>query len=271
MDLNNFSKNGFIIIKKAISKETILQFQETIIKSLNKNKLNKSNRYSQFISLLPKIIKSEYNFVSKANKELYSNGTIQKIFLEKKIINVLYKLLGSDLSYLVDNVLTLNVPGKKNSSENYHFKDWHQEIWSGAHTGTIQFWTPLFQKNSNSGQMQIMKDSHRWGHIPNQNRSPLTLPKNYKVLETNLEVGDIILFTTTLLHKTSITKFPRLGLPILIKNFKYKNNSFEGNRNWEIFSYSEITKIERILGNHYLSPFRVLEKNTKFGEGTLKS
>ena len=93
----------------------------------------------------------------------------------------------------------------------------------------------------------------------NSNRKPLNLPKNYSTVDSNLNLGDVILFSTTLLHKTSAGKHPRLGLAMTIKNFKYKEASFSDNHNWKIFSYSEMTKIQRILGNHYLSPFRVID------------
>ena len=105
--------------------------------------------------------------------------------------------------------------------------------------------------------MQIMEESHKWGHIPHMNRKPTLLPKKYKTRTLNLEYGDVIIFTTMLLHRSQITKSPRLALPCLIKNFKNKDNSFQDNRNFKIFSYSELTKIERILGNHFLSPFRL--------------
>ena len=78
----------------------------------------------------------------------------------------------------------------------------------------------------------------------------------------NLNLGDVILFSTTLLHKTSTGKHPRLGLSMTVKNYKYKETSFSDNHNWKIFSYSEMTKIQRILGNHYLSPFRVIDNQT---------
>ena len=131
---------------------------------------------------------------------------------------------------------------------------------------SLQFWTPIFQKNNKFGQIEFIKDSHKWGHIPHQNRKPLNLPKNFKTIRTNLEVGDVIIFATTMMHKSSITKFPRLSLASLVKNFKYKNESFENNRNWKIFSYSELTKIERILGNHYLSPYRVIDLKPKINK-----
>jgi hypothetical protein len=49
-----------------------------------------------------------------------------------------------------------------------------------------------------------------------------------------------------------------------VKNYKYKDMSFSDNQDWKIFSHSEITKIQRVLGNHYLSPFRLINQEKKF-------
>ena len=43
--------------------------------------------------------------------------------------------------------MTLNLPNKDSPKKNYLFKDWHQEIWSGANPSTIQIWTPLIKKD----------------------------------------------------------------------------------------------------------------------------
>ena len=95
----------------------------------------------------------------------------------------------------MDNVLTLNLPDKDTSSKNYHFKDWHQEIWSGADLATLQFWTPLFQKNNNFGQIQVIPGSHKWGHIPHSDRRPLALPKKFKIFRLDLKKKLSILLT----------------------------------------------------------------------------
>jgi hypothetical protein len=50
-----------------------------------------------------------------------------------------------------------------------------------------------------------------------------------------------------------------LALPCLVKNFRHPNDSFEKYRNWKIFSYSDLSLIDRRLGNHYLSPFRLVD------------
>ena len=106
-----------------------------------------------------------------------------------------------------------------------------------------------------------MEESHKWGHIPHMQRKPILLPKKYKTTLLNLECGDVTIFSSLLLHRSVPMKSPLLSLVSLLKNFKHKDNSFQENRNWNVFSYSELTKIERILGNHYLSPYRL--KNLK--------
>ena len=37
-------------------------------------------------------------------------------------------------------------------------------------------------KSAKFGQIEIIKDSHKWGHIPHQNRKPTNLPKNFKTI-----------------------------------------------------------------------------------------
>ena len=102
-----------------------------------------------------------------------------------------------------------------------------------------------------------MENSHKWGHIPHSNRVPILLPKNPKITTVNLQIGDVLIFSTLLLHRSMKVNSHTLSLPVLLKNFKVKDYSFQDNRSWQIFSYSEVTKIEKILGNHYLSPFRL--------------
>ena len=89
------------------------------------------------------------------------------------------------------------------------------------------------------------------------NRILLFLNSSLSCKTLNLEYGDVIIFSTLLLHRSLPTKSPRLSLPILLKNYKSKDNSYQDNRSFKIYSYSELTKIERILGNHFLSPFRL--------------
>lgn len=255
----SISENGFVILKNCIDRDVIESihgeilsfFCNGIVKGANQEKL-----YALFLENLQKNSNSEYNFTLPIFNQLLFKELFEKILNSEKLYRYLTDLLGRDLAFCVDPSITLNVPDKSSPKENYLFKDWHQEIWSGASPSTVQIWTPLLHKNSQQGQMELIISSHKWGHIPHRNRSPIELPKEYETKTLNLEYGDAIVFSTLLLHRSLKTSFPRLALPMLLKNFKYVDNSFQNNRNWKIFSYSEMTKIERILGNHFLSPFR---------------
>jgi ectoine hydroxylase-related dioxygenase (phytanoyl-CoA dioxygenase family) len=258
----NFSNKGYYIVRNALRPRLLLEIQKDTLSYIkNKKKTNEKNNYASFSKAIDNLKIKEFDFIKPIFEKLFLSGILDKILLEKKLFKNLSSLLGRDLSYAYDVSMTLNRKTKPN--ENYFFKDWHQEIWSGASISSVQMWTPLFQKNNLKGQMELIVGSHRWGHIPHKNRKPIFLPSKYKTIKLNLKYGDVILFSSLLLHRSAKTDFPRLALSLLIKNFKYKNESFEENRNWKIFSISQLTKIQRYLGNHYLSPYRLLDIGDK--------
>jgi hypothetical protein len=253
----SFSETGYIILRNAISKSLIKKIQYEIYDCLKINGTSQNRKYLNFCNLAQNLEKKEYCFTKPIFETLYHKGLLEKMFLEKKFFNSVANLLGKDLAFCTDPGITLNLPNKASPEKNYLFKEWHQEIWSGASPSTIQIWTPLIHKDSKNGQMELMEESHKWGHIPHVNRKPTLLPKKYKTKTLNLACGDVFIFSTLLLHRTLPTKSPRLALPILLKNYKVRDDSFQNYRSFKIYSYSELTKIERILGNHFLSPFRL--------------
>ena len=271
--MNNFSEKGFLIIRNAVNLGLIRDIQKLIIKSIKSNnriKKNEKNNYKFFCKAVENIKVSEFNFLKPIYNLLLYKGIIEKYLFEKKLYKSITQILGRDLSYCNDQSLVLNIPKRNNSEKNYLFKDWHQEIWSGSGTASIIAWTPIFQESNTYGQIELAKESHKWGHIPHRGRKPLELPKRYKTLKSDLRYGDVIIFSALMLHKSLPTINPRLALSFQIKNFRFKDYSYENNRNWKIFSYSEMTKIERILGNHYLSPFRLTDLKTDTLSGTIK-
>jgi len=253
----SFSETGYIILRNAIRKSLIKNIQYEIFNCLKINENSQNKKYLKFCNLVKNLKIKEYDFTKPIFEILHFKGLLEKMFLEKKFYNSVVNLLGKDLAFCTDTGITLNLPDKASPKKNYLFKNWHQEIWSGASPSTIQIWTPLIHKDSKNGQIELIEESHKWGHIPHMDRQPTLLPKKYKTKTLNLKYGDVIIFSTLLLHRSLPTKSPRLSLPILLKNYKSKDNSYQDNRSFKIYSYSELTKIERILGNHFLSPFRL--------------
>ena len=148
--MNNFSEKGFLIIRNAVSLGLIREIQKLVIKSIksnNKVKKSQKNNYKFLCSTVKNLKVSEYNFVKPIYELLLYKGVIEKFLLEKKLYKSISEILGHDLSYCNDQSLVLNVPKLKKSKKNYLFKDWHQEIWSGSGTASINVWTPIFQKS----------------------------------------------------------------------------------------------------------------------------
>lgn len=253
----NFSETGYIILKNAIKNSLIKKIQHEIYDCIKVNEINQKKKYLKFCKNVKNLKNKEFDFTKPIFELLHYKKLLEKMFLEKKLYKTLTDLLGKDLAYCTDPGANLNLPNKSSPKKNYFFKDWHQEIWSGASPSTLQIWTPLIQKDSKSGQIELVEESHKWGHVPHKNKQPISMPKKIKTKKLNLKCGDVIVFSTLLLHRSLPALSPRIALPCLVKNFKNKDYSFEGNRSFYNFSYSEMTKIERILGNHYLSPFRL--------------
>ncbi len=255
----NFSENGYIIVRNAFEKKLHKSIQDIIIKILNKK--SKKTNYKSFCSNLKKYKKNLFELNKDIHMSLIYNKIFQKLFRSEKLYKIIVNLLGKDLSFLDEPSVVTNLP-KKFLNKNYYFKDWHQEIWSGADTSSVIIWTPIFQKNYD-GQIEIIKKSHTWGHIPHRNRRPINLPKKLKKLKTKLNYTDVIIMHSMLLHRSleidSKSFCPRLATPCMLRNFKFKNNSFENNKSWKKFNYSEFTEIERKLGNNFLSPYRLID------------
>ena len=277
MNNNSFLDNGFFIIRNAFSTKLLKEIQEITNKcifNISKKKLPRVNNYKNFCLNL----KNTKNNFFLANTEIHKlfvyERIYQRIFTSKKFYKNIINILGKDLAFCDEPSIIINL-SKEKLKKNYYFKDWHQEIWSGADTSTVIMWTPIFHNSPNNGQLSIVKGSQNWGHIPHRNRKPSELPKKLNIVSPKLNYTDVIIMHSMVLHKSNPIigngYHPRLALSSMIRNPKFKNNAFENNKSWKIFSYSELSMIERKLGNVYLSPYRVHEVDqTDFSTGTLK-
>tara|TARA_Y100000816_G_scaffold189897_1_gene138341 strand:- start:2579 stop:3409 length:831 start_codon:yes stop_codon:yes gene_type:complete len=274
---NSFLNNGFFIIRNAFSTKLLKEIQEITNKctfNISKKGLPRVNNYKNFCLNLKNTKNNFFLANTEIHKLLVYERIYQRIFTSKKFYKNIINILGKDLAFCDEPSIVINL-SKEKLKKNYYFKDWHQEIWSGADTSTVIMWTPIFHNSSNNGQLSIVKGSHNWGHIPHRNRRPSELPKKLNIVSPKINYTDVIIMHSMVLHKSNPIigngYHPRLALSSMIRNPKFKNNDFENNKNWKIFSYSELTMIERKLGNVYLSPYRVNDLDqTDFSTGTLK-
>ena len=276
MNNNFFLNNGYFIVRNAFPKKLLKEIQSITNKNvynLKKKGSPKVNNYKNFCSNLKKINNNFFLLNKELQSSLIYNKIYQKIFTSKKFYKNIINILGKDLAFCDEPTININLPSKF-LKKNYYFKDWHQEIWSGADTSSVIMWTPIFDEDK-KGQISIIKNSHTWGHIPHRNRRPLDLPSNVKIVSPKINYTDVVILHSMVLHKSNLIEAdvyrPRLAIASMIRNFKFNNNSFENNKSWKIFSYSELSMIERKLGNIYLSPYRTIDlEQSDFTSGSVE-
>ena len=207
------------------------------IKNLPKSLNSLSDKFDKVIIAK---IKKKINLF-ETQKDIFDvikdKNLIHKILLSKKIHGVISSMLGSDLQFQDRTEFIIN--HRDQEDNNYLFKKYHQEIWSGASTNTILIWIPIFQK-TNKGQMKLIRESHVWGHIPHHDKKPIELPKKYTEISSNCNLGDAIVFHSMTLHRSEILPKPHnvVGrLSLGVKNFKYPSTGFDNLSDWKIYHF----------------------------------
>ena len=91
-----------------------------------------------------------------------------------------------------------------------------------------------------------------------------------EAITLDIEVGDIVIFHSLLLHRTvpNEGELLRFAVPQPVRSIWATETGFEDLTNWEILHRSSMSRIRMMLGNPYLSPFRTLgsERTEIFSE-----
>ena len=213
MNNNFFLNNGYFIVRNAFPKKLLKEIQSITNKNvynLKKKGSPKVNNYKNFCSNLKKINNNFFLLNKKLQSSLIYNKIYQKIFTSKKFYKNIINILGKDLAFCDEPTININLPSKF-LKKNYYFKDWHQEIWSGADTSSVIMWTPIFDEDK-KGQISIIKNSHTWGHIPHRNRRPLDLPSNVKIVSPKINYTDVVIMHSMVLHKSNLIEAEPISL-----------------------------------------------------------
>lgn len=258
---NKILNDGYLIINNAIDKKLISESKKIMInelKYITKSK-NNSSLTDLFYSAKKKFKQHEIQVILA--KSLVNANLIKKFLLQDKIHKSISSLIGQDLEYSSQFELAMNV---KDISDEYLVKKYHQEFWSGVGINTLLLWIPINLSNL-MGTIEIIKESHKWGHIPHQNREPTSLPKESKKIIIKAKEGSVVIMSAFTIHKTIPNKIaePRIAIPLTVRNFYYPTTGNEDMWSFEKYNYSFYSKFRKILGNPQFSPFRTLNSDRK--------
>jgi hypothetical protein len=249
-----FQKNGFTVIRNCLSSELLEESHFVMSETLSKL-LKKEVDYKTGIIEAAEIYR-QHDVQTLIHDGLQSSGVKKKILLQPKLLNLLIHFIGPDLEFNRDGSIFFNL---SSATESIYMKKWHQELWSGGGIMQLNLWVPLHMPES-SGGMAIINKSHIWGLVPNQNREPTQLPDSYNVVDLDVKVGDVVIFHPLALHKTSPNEssLPRVVMAYTVRNIYHASPGLAHHSSWQPFHLSPKAKIERALGNPYLTPYRTL-------------
>ena len=262
--INNMINNGYTTITNCIDKKIIEEAQENINNTLKRLLISKKLSISKkltvnFLNCVK--IWPQYEIQVLAAKNLNQSNITYKILTSKKILNFFISLIGPDLEYMTDGELAINVT---DVNDDYLVKKYHQELWSGQGLSSIQVWIPIYLKPGMS-TVEVIKESHTWGHIPHRDRQPIELPKKYSSEIAKISEGSVFVMSPLTLHRTVKNKHaePRIAFPVTVRNIYYPKSGNEDLQEYSKLNLSYYSKFRKILGNPYLSPFRTITHKRK--------
>jgi len=252
-----FTNEGFIILKDAIEPQIISQTKHIVLESLVALVGSPFNNLAEAIHKACECF-HQADVQQFIHQEIQHRGVKDRVLNIDEILSFSKEVLGPDLAYNRNGAVCINL---KPTSDNLFMKKHHQEIWSGAGVNELRVWVPLHMPGKGGG-LKIVPGSHIWGCIPNRERAPFNLPDEAVMdeLEPHVTERDVILFHSMTLHSTAPnhSEESRLAFTVGVRNFYHNPTGHEFLESWQPYHFSPMAKIQKKLGNPLLTPFRTL-------------
>lgn len=172
----------------------------------------------------------------------------------KKTVRLMQKFLGPDVCLLGYDALWINVPKDRDP---VLLKGIHSDAWTGTSVHTI-FAKVFFTDVDEFNGMSVCPGSHLQGMIPVRNRAPDTDAEFESLNLKDMKAGDLLIWHPLLLHSTTghSPKNIRISMTSRYKSTESPFSSQERALGYRTLSVGPLNKINRIIGNDYLTPLR---------------
>ena len=229
----DFKKQGFVILKNVINKKNIEDFCRSLaylinacnVKNVNIENIQKKSSHSlkkEILSNLLILEKKDHKYISIIYDTIRDLSVIEKIYNNEKIISVVHKLLGINTDapiYIKQKACRIDMPKNTDFS-----LEWHQESpYTIKDSNLIQIWAPAVDNIKKiNGAIKILPGSHQKGHLKTNDFFPKVghaqyvpdekVIKKFKVMNVEMNLGDVLLFSKFLIHKSgnNNSELPRL-------------------------------------------------------------
>ncbi len=225
IDLEFYKKNGYLFLKEFFLKEDInrvLNDAKSVFlrQFIHKKYINKCPLEdvsdSTFNILLYKLFKEDIECLSNTGKQIQHLVSLHSLSLEDKIMKLLLEVGVKAPVISTRPVLFFNHPNLAKQKV-FHTVDAHQD-WRSMQgsLNSVVIWIPLIDITKDLGALEILPGSHLHGlrtdHVENGfGMVNLTTEEQQKLIQVEIEAGDILLFSSFLIHQSgnNITNNPR--------------------------------------------------------------
>lgn len=219
---NEYAENGFIHFKKALNPDAVTGIlndaKSIFIKQFISRGYTTESEFNEdiFNSFLYKLFEEDTQVFSNCGKQIQHLISLHRLSLSNEIVGLLSDFGLSFPNISTRPVLFFNHP--RLAKETVYYKvDAHQD-WKSMQgsLNSVVVWLPLVNINKDLGALQILPGSHKLGLITNKveygfGMVDLTEEQKSKLLTVEVEVGDILVFSSFLIHQSgeNITDKPR--------------------------------------------------------------
>ena len=200
---NKLETEGYVILKNFFDKEyiqTLRQKAEDIFKIQFKH----FNYNDEFQGNMIRLFNEHESIFINCGK-IIQTGLLElyKLPLEGKLINEI-KNLGLEFPNLCTRpVLYFNHP--KLAKEEVYYKTPPHQDWPSMESSmdSVVVWIPLVDVNKENGSLIIYPNTHKLGILPFKTNGGFAKVETVgEGIQTELEMGDIVIFSTLLIHKS---------------------------------------------------------------------
>ena len=194
---------GFIILKNFFPKNIVQNLRENS-KKIFQIQFNHFGYNDSFTENMIKLFQEHQEVFINCGK-LIQTGLIDlyQLSTNNKLINKLNDLGITCPNMCTRPVLFFNHP--KLAKEEHYYKTPPHQDWPSMESSldSVVVWVPLVDVNNKNGSIIIWPKSHKEGVLPYKNIGGFATVEGFKNgLQTELEVGDIVIFSTLLVHSS---------------------------------------------------------------------
>ena len=220
--IKKFTKDGFVVIKNLVDKQTISNILSEI-PEIQKKVLKKNQKFSH------KTKSGKFNSIHNINS-FHRSGKVYALS-KNKIILKLAKNFLNDLPQL------RNIEFFLKPSKNQMMTPFHQDnfFWNLEDANGINIWIACSKASKKNGGICYLKESHKLGVLKHQisfiKGTSQMIPEmiikklRFKKIFPNLETGDAIIHNSEVIHGSykNNSNTDRIGLVI---SYKGKNSKY---------------------------------------------